>query len=285
MWKFLLATVAFGDFCFDMPGAVKIRVALQGSQINVNASAQAAWMGIGIPKTPQDDEMKLGNFVAGSGISVHDRALSLNINTEPNVHAMSLVPNASSASVVGGVQMLSYSRYLAPPGLIALDATKPFRLLWAHGALKPGTTGTSFDNFEYHGPSRGSFMVDLVKGNCAPVVHPIAPTAAPAPGKGKAGKGKGKKGKVCRLNEVKCTKAMQAQGNNCMLGKCTPKSVCESGQVMCTSAMQAQGNNCIVGKCVMGPSMAVVCTTGQVVCTSAMQAQGNNCVIGKCVPK
>jgi len=242
----MLASVAFGDFCLDKPGGVRIHVALQGDQINVNVSATDSWVGIGVPKSVSFDEMANGNFIVGGQGNVHDRSNSKAYNDRPDTHVSTVIPGTGSASTVNGVTTLSFSRKLAPSGagLIAIDATKPFRLLWAHGTISP--PGTSLDTFNYHGNNRGSFMVDLVHGNCASAVVPVVPPATkpttttnttnttagsshnatvPPAGKGKNGKKAKAKGKaVCNVNQTLCTKAMQAQGNNCVLGKCVKKA-------------------------------------------------------------
>jgi len=224
MWRFVLASVAFGDFCLDKPGGVRVHVALQGDQINVNVSATDSWVGIGVPKSVNFDEMANGNFIVGGQGNVHDRANSKAYNALPDTHVSTVIPGSGSSSTVNGVTSLSFSRKLAPTGanLIAIDATQPFRLLWAHGTISP--PGTSLDNFNYHGSNRGSFMVDLVHGNCASAVVPVVPPATT--GKGKNGKHAKAKGKavVCNANQTPCTKAMQTQGNNCVLGKCVKKA-------------------------------------------------------------
>jgi len=56
--------------------------------------------------------------------------------------------------------------------------------------------------------------------------------------------------------------------------------VCTTGQVACTKAMQRQGMNCIVGACVQAPSP--VCANGEVLCTATLQSEGMNCVPGQC---
>jgi len=246
---FLMTGVALGDYCFNQQG-VSIRIALQGNQIHVNASAAAAWVGVGVPKSPTFTEMARGNFVIGGAGGVYDNKLEMDYNWKPDKLIRTVVNGSASVRTVGQMTSLSFSRLLQPVGQNPINASAPFNLLWAYGALKPNLQG--YAALDYHQTNRGHIVVDLVKGNCSP-----APTPKPAPTVGTAGKnGKnGKTGVACAAGRSPCTVKLQQGGQNCVLGACvivrTSNSsvVCAPGRSPCTAKLQQEGQNCVLGAC------------------------------------
>jgi hypothetical protein len=238
--------------------------------------------------------MGLGHFVVGAGSTVHDRKLSVDQNHKPDVGGTNgFVTGTQNVSTMNGVIILSFERDLAPKGGNPIDASKPFRVLWAHGVVG---AGTGFDAVQYHGSNRGSILVDMkAAGNCdeatlalfkgkkeSTVASPPTPktagpgnmtAAAPTP-KAKGKMMKGAKGKM-----MKAAKGKKAVAE------------CDMGKVKCTEAHQASGANCIVGMCFTPakgqeskPKAAaeIACGSWQTRCTENVQKR-MNCVLGTCV--
>jgi hypothetical protein len=263
----------------------------QGSKLQVTAKFSTNWVGFGIPRSVNEDEMPFADFVIGGGGSVYDKFLSAPQNTRPNTDKTgAFIKGTESVKTENGMTTLDFTRELAPTGRNSIDATKPFRILWAGGAVQ----GQGFTGIQYHQYNRGSMMVDLsTEGNCDAAARALFPQ----PAKGKAAKGKkgGKKAKApCPSGKVRCTAALQGKGMNCILNLCVnapagqssaPPAVafpaCPNRHVRCTAANQAQ-LKCVLNACTPDPTATGPCPPGQMACNAGLATAGK-CRLGACV--
>jgi len=251
--------------------------------------------------------MNLGDYVVGGGGQVYDMILTIDRNIGPNMAGTGdYIPGTQSTSSIGGYQYLSFQRPLNPGnGLLPIDTSIPFNILWAYG---PMTAGVGWSSVGYHREWAGHFQVNMnSQGNCdSATVAALQAAETPSPAKRAAGKKAPPKkaGKkvfptpapvTCAAGQTLCTSDLSST-YQCIVGACfymPAVSLCQSGQTMCTAALQAQGANCIVGSCfsfgfasstaVAPPQASAACIAmGKVLCTTALQNSGSNCVLNSC---